>query len=126
MAKKINYLSNKILLPLVIRDKKRGELSNELAEKFMMLADKYLGSPQFRYYTYKDDMQAYALMQLCTSWKGFNPDRSNNPFAFYTQCIKNSFRQFLNMEKKHRDIRDALLVEEGMDPSFRYQEDKKK
>lgn len=71
--------------------------------------------------TYNDDMQGYAMMMLVKSWASFKPEKSDNPFAFYTQCIKNSFKQFLNQEKRHRTIRDALLVDSGMNPSYAYE-----
>ena len=65
-------------------------------------------------------MEAYALYMVCRTWKSFNPEKSNNPFAFFTQCIKHSFYQFLNKEKRQRDIRDELLVYSGMNPSNTY------
>lgn len=72
--------------------------------------------------SYNDDMKAFAIMMLVRTWKAFNPEKSNNPFAFFTQCIKNSFIQFLNQERRQRDIRDELYVDLGLDPSYTYQE----
>lgn len=71
--------------------------------------------------TYNEDMQAYAMMMLVRSWDKFKPEISNNPFAFFTQCVKNFYRQYLNQEKKHRDIRDELMVSAGLTPSHTYQ-----
>jgi len=71
--------------------------------------------------TYNEDMQAYAMMMLVKSWYKFNKEKSSNPFAFFTQCVKNFFRQYLNQEKKHRDIRDACMVDVGLTPSYTYQ-----
>ncbi len=45
---------------------------------------------------------------------------SSNPFAFYTQCIKNSFIQFLKLEQYQRDVRDKILVKQGLSPSHGY------
>ena len=59
-------------------------------------------------------------MNLVKSWKSFNPEKSQNPFAYFTSCIHNSFLQYLNQERKHRNIRDALLIEHGLDPSYTY------
>jgi hypothetical protein len=72
--------------------------------------------------TYNEDMQAYAMLMLVRTWNSFNPEKSDNPFAFFTQCIKHSFIQFLNQEKKHRTIRDLLLVDQGMNPSFNFED----
>jgi len=70
-------------------------------------------------------MVAEALADLCKNALKFNPERSDNPFAFYTSCIHNSFLGFLNVEKKHRKIRDQLLVDIGENPSFNFQEEYK-
>ena len=68
-------------------------------------------------------MQAYAMVSLVRTWDRFKPERSDNAFAFYTQCIKNSFKQYLKDEKKHRIARDELLLDRGMTPSYTYQLD---
>jgi DNA-directed RNA polymerase specialized sigma24 family protein len=60
-------------------------------------------------------------MSLVKTWDNFNPERSSNPFAFFTQCIKNSFIQYLKLEKRQRVIRDELLVDSGLTPSYNYQ-----
>ena len=67
-------------------------------------------------------MQSYAMMMLVRTWNSFNPEKSNNPFAFFTQCIKNSFIQYLNQERRQRNIRDEMLIDQGMNPSFNYSE----
>lgn len=71
--------------------------------------------------TYNEDMQAYAMLMLVKTWNSFDPAKSSNPFAFFTQCIKNSFIQFLNQEKRQRDVRDVMLVDKGMSPSYTFQ-----
>lgn len=70
--------------------------------------------------SYNEDMQAYAMMMLVRTWNSFNPEKSNNPFAFFTQCIKHSFIQYLNQEKRQRDVRDLLLIDSGLNPSYGY------
>lgn len=119
--KKTNYLNNKDLLHEVIKSKEQGEMTNKLATMLQLLTTKYAKKGNFSGYSYNDDMQAYAMLMLVRTWKSFDPEKSNNPFAFFTQCIKNSFIQYLNQEKRQRDIRDEKLVNEGMLPSFKYQ-----
>lgn len=119
------YLTNSQLLPEVIRSKDAGKISNELARMLMMLANRYASRPIFSNYTFRDDMIAEALADLCKNALKFKPERSDNPFAFYTSCIHNSFLGYLNMEKKHRRIRDQLLVEIGENPSYNFQEEYK-
>ena len=87
------------------------------------LCARYGRRANFANYTYNEDMQAYAMLMLVRTWNSFDPNKSKNPFAFFTQCVKNSFIQFLNSEKRHRTLRDELLVEQGLDPSYSYQLD---
>lgn len=120
MARKKNYLNNKDLFKQVVLSKELGRMNDELAKMLTMLTARYGRHPNFLGYTYNDDMQAYAMMQLVHSWNSFNCDKYDNPFAYYTQSIKNSFYQFLNKEKKQRMVRDELLVDKGLNPSFAY------
>lgn len=117
------YLSNSKLLPAVIAAKAKGRVTNELAEMLMMLTTRYAQRPCFSGYSYKEDMISEALTNLCQNALKFNEEKSNNPFAYYTQCINNSFLQFLNVEKKHRQIRDQLLVDLGENPSYNFSEE---
>jgi hypothetical protein len=115
------YLSNSKLLPAVIQSKAEGKITKELAEMLMMLASRYASRPIFALYTYREDMVAEALTDLCKNALKFNTERSNNPFAYYTSCIHNSFLGFLNVEKKHRKIRDQLLIDVGENPSYGFE-----
>lgn len=120
-VKKKTYLKNKDLLAEVINCRDNGMImSDKLAKMLTMLTARYGKSPRFGGYTFNDDMQAYAMMMLCKTWVGFNPERGTNAFAYYTQSIKNSFKQFLNREKVQRVVRDELLVNQGLNPSFTY------
>lgn len=117
------YLTNAKLLPAVIAAKEAGKLSDELAKMLMMLTRKYANRPCFSGYTYKEDMISEALANLCQNALKFNPERSKNPFAFYTSCINNSFLHVLSVEKKHRRIRDQLLIDMGENPSYNFAEE---
>jgi len=117
---RIIYLSNKELLREILLSKEQGKMSDTLAKMLQLLCYRYSKHPGFVGYSYNEDLQSYALMMLVRTWNSFNPDKSNNPFAFYTQCIKHSFVQYLNQEKKQRTIRDNLLIDQGMSPSFGY------
>ncbi len=114
------YLTNATLLPEVIKCKKNGKISNELIKMIMLLAERYSKSSKFAGYTFREDMVSEAVMNLYQNALKFNPEKSSNPFAFYTTSIHNSFLQFLNNEKKHRNIRDKMLIEYGENPSFNY------
>lgn len=119
--RKQNYLNNRDMLAEVIKSKEQDRMTDKLALMLQMLAARYGKKGNFASYTYNEDMQAYAMLMLVKTWKAFNPEKSSNPFAFFTQCIKNSFIQFLNQEKRQRDVRDILLVKGGMSPSHTFQ-----
>jgi hypothetical protein len=119
----VKYLNNKDLLAQVILSKKNGKMTNELAKMLQLLTMRYGKKGNFANYTYNDDMQSYAMLMIVKTWNGFDPAKSSNPFAWFTQCIKNSFIQYLNYEKRQRDIRDEVLVDSGMLPSYNYQQE---
>lgn len=119
--KKTNYLNNKDLLAEVLKSKEQGQMTDKLAHMLQTLCKRYASRGNFANYTYNEDMQAYAMMMLVRTWNSFNPEKSNNPFAFFTQCVKHSFVQYLNQEKRQRVVKDELLVENGLNPSYNYQ-----
>ena len=119
--KKTNYLNNADLLAEVIKSKEQGRMTDKLARMLTMLTSNYSKKHIFASYTYNDDMQAYAMMMLVRTWHKFDETRFSNPFAFYTQCIKSSFIQYLKQEKRQRVIKDEILVKKGLTPSFNYQ-----
>jgi hypothetical protein len=122
--RKVNYLNNKDLMAEVLKSKAQDppQMTDKLAHMLQTLAARYGKKGNFAGYSYNEDMQAFAMMMLVRTWKAFKPELSQNPFAFFTQCIKNSFIQFLNQESKHRLIRDELMVNQGLDASYAFQE----
>ncbi len=121
--KKKNYLNNKDMLVQLALSREKGRMTDELAKMFMMLSERYAKKGCYIGYSYNDDMRSHALMSLVTAWPKFNPEKSSNPFAFFTECIKNSFNQILNSEKKQRVTRDVLLIKNGLDPSYSFSSD---
>jgi len=95
-----------------------GKMTNQLAMMYMKLCERYGTRANWRGYTYNDEMQSQALMQLSQIGLQFDESKSDNPFAYYTAAITNSFTRILNIEKKNQAIRDDLLEFNGMMPSF--------
>ena len=95
-----------------------GQITNSLAMMFMKLCERYGTRANWRGYTYNDEMQSQALMQLSQIGLQFDESKSENPFAYYTAAITNSFTRILNIEKKNQAIRDDLLEQNNMTPSF--------
>ena len=118
--KKKNYLNNKDLLAEVLESKKNGQMTNNLAVMLQTLCKRYAKKGQFASYSYNDDMQSYAMLMLVKTWHAFNVERGKNPFAFFTTCVTNSFKQYLNTEKKQANIKNETLISMGLSPSFNY------
>ena len=118
------YLTNRELLAEVENSNAAGRMSNVLARMLQLLCSKYAKKGSYVNYSYNSDMQAYAMMMLVRTWKSFDATKSSNPFAFFTQCIKNSFIQYLNQEKRQRDVRDVLLIGQGFSPSYGFSDNK--
>lgn len=95
-----------------------GQMTNKLAKSFMLLVERYSMRFNWRGYTYVDEMRSQALLQLSQIGLQFDESKSDNPFAYYTAAIDNSFTRILNIEKKNQMIRDDLLIEIGNSPSF--------
>jgi len=94
-----------------------GKMTNTLAKMFVLLTQRYGTRGNWRGYTYNDEMQGQALVQLSQIGLQFDESKSDNPFAYYTAAITNSFTRILNVEKKNQSLRDDLLQEAGMTPS---------
>jgi hypothetical protein len=95
-----------------------GQTNSRLARMYIKLCERYSMRGNWRGYTYVDEMRGQALLQLAQIGLQFNEARSQNPFAYYTAAINNSFTRVLNLEKRNQNIRDDLLEEEGLEPSF--------
>ena len=63
-------------------------------------------------------MKGQAILQLSQIGLQFDESKSENPFAYYTAAVTNSFTRILNLEKKSQNIRDDLLEEAGLTPSL--------
>jgi hypothetical protein len=63
-------------------------------------------------------MRGQALLQLSQIGLQFDESKSQNPFAYYTAAITNSFTRVLNIEKKMQNIRDDILEQNGLNPSY--------
>jgi len=119
-----HYVTNAQLLEAFYEAKAAGKLTDRLAKYLMMVAERYSYHPWFAGYSFREDMVATAVVNLCANWHKFNPEKQENPnpFSYYTTASYRSFLSYLDSERKERDIRDELLIEAGANPSFNYQE----
>lgn len=115
------YVKNADLMEAFHEAKQLGRLTDRLAKYLAMIAERYSYHSWFVAYSFREDMVASAIVNLVANWHKFNPEKSNNPFAYYTTATYRSFLSYLDAERKERDIRDELLIEAGANPSFNYQ-----
>jgi hypothetical protein len=95
-----------------------GAMTRKLATMFMKLCERYATRSNWRGYTYNEEMRGQALLQLSQIGLQFDESKSQNPFAYYTAAITNSFTRILNIEKKNQNIRDDILEINGLNPSW--------
>jgi len=95
-----------------------GKMTNKLAHMFIKLCERYATRSNWRGYTYNEEMRGQALLQLSQIGLQFDESKSQNPFAYYTAAITNSFTRVLNIEKKNQNIRDDILEMNGLNPSW--------
>lgn len=98
--------------------KDHGRITENLGNMFMKLADRYGQRSNWRGYTYVEEMKGQAILQLSQIGLQFDESKGENPFAYYTAAVTNSFTRILNSEKKNQNIRDDLLEDHGFTPSM--------
>ena len=97
--------------------KDHGRITENLGRMYIKLSERYAQRSNWRGYTYIDEMKGQAILQLSQIGLQFDESKSENPFAYYTAAVTNSFTRILNVEKKSQNIRDDLLEEAGLTPS---------
>jgi hypothetical protein len=99
-------------------NREHGAMTNKLAHMFMKLCERYATRSNWRGYTYNDEMRSQALLQLSQIGLQFDESKSQNPFAYYTAAITNSFTRVLNIEKRNQNLRDDILELNNLNPSY--------
>jgi hypothetical protein len=99
-------------------NKEHGQITNNLARMFLKLCERYATRGNVRGYTYNDEMRGQAILQLTQIGLQFDESKSDNPFAYYTAAVTNSFVRIINIEKRNQNIRDDILEMNGMNPSW--------
>ena len=117
---KEHYVNNKEFLAEMIKFKemcakaeKRGRrqppITNYMGECFLKIANHLSYRPNFINYTFKDDMISDGIENCLQYVSNFNPEKSNNPFAYFTQIIYYAFIRRIQKEKKQAEIKQKLL-----------------
>ena len=118
--KKPHYVDNKKFLQAMIdwkatvveaeeNDEPRPQVTNYIGECFLKIANHLSYRPNFINYTYRDDMISDGIENCLQYIDNFNPEKSKNPFAYFTQIIYFAFVRRITKEKKQSKIKDQLL-----------------
>jgi len=133
MSKK-NYLSNKEILPEIIKYKETGVASERFGEIILTIATRLSTKPNFAGYTWKQDMISEATLTCLKYAKNFDSEKSENPFSYLTTICYNAFQAYLNKQDIHSVIKDecynkSFMLKDDPYTAINYEEmkgDKKK
>jgi len=112
---KEHYVSNKDFLAAMIEYKKmvkkaekeklpKPPVTDYIGQCFLKIANHLSYRPNFINYTFRDDMISDGIENCLQYLDNFNPDKSNNPFAYFTQIIYYAFVRRIQKEKKQVPI----------------------
>jgi hypothetical protein len=124
MAKN-HYINNARFLQSIKEFKEHPDrgIPNYIGECFMQIAERLSYKPNFINYTYRDDMIGDAIENCVQVVNNFDPEKSSNPFSFFTQIIYFAFLRRIAKEKKQSYIKLKCIENEGMfDPDFQEHE----
>ena len=121
-----HYVNNKEFLAAIVEYKEKvalaaekGEakprITNYLGECFLKIATHLSFKPNFVNYMFKDDMVCDGIENCVQYINNFNPEKSKNPFAYFTQIIYYSFLRRIQKEKKQLEIKGKILERSGFD-----------
>jgi DNA-directed RNA polymerase specialized sigma24 family protein len=125
-AKKEHYVNNKEFLAAmtayrnsVLEAKEKGgqkpPVTDYIGECFLKIANHLSYRPNFINYTFRDDMISDGIENCLQYLDNFNPETSNNPFAYFTQIIYYAFIRRIQKEKKQMTIKQRMIQEANYD-----------
>ena len=135
-----HYINNKDFLKEMIsyrqavsKAKRKGlkkpQIPEYVAKCFMMIAENLSHKPNFLSYTFRDEMIADAIENCVMYVDNFDPSKSNNPFAYFTQIVYYAFLRRIQKEKKQLYVKykstetagilDEYELNENEDGTFR-------
>lgn len=87
----IHHVKNSDLRNEIIKCKEQNELTPVAIDMFMLMAKKFSTKLNYIYPEDREDCISFAVMDCFMYWRGYNPEKSQNAFAYFTQIIKNGF-----------------------------------
>ena len=124
-----HYVNNKEFLAALIRHRENIEIAElqgkekpriprYIGECFLKIATHLSFKPNFVNYMFKEDMISDGIENCVQYIHNFNPDKSQNPFAYFTQIIHYAFLRRIQKEKKQLEIKNKILEKTGYDQVF--------
>ncbi len=98
-------------------DEGRPPISEYIGECFVKIAEHLSRKPNFINYPFRDEMIADGIENCLMYAHNFNPEKSTNPFSYFTQMIYYAFLRRIEKEKKQNYIKYKLM-EQADDGSF--------
>jgi hypothetical protein len=123
---KPHYVYNKKFLEAMIEHREKIEkaekqgrkkpvVTNYIGECFLKIANHLSYRPNFINYTFRDDMISDGIENCLQYMNNFNPEKSKNPFAYFTQIIYYAFIRRIQKEKKQMQIKSKLIANAGVE-----------
>ena len=121
-----HYVNNKELLEALIvyrekvaiakeKDLPKPRITNYLGSCFLKIATHLSYKPNFVNYMFREDMICDGIENCLQYIDNFNPEKSSNPFAYFTQIIYYAFLRRIQKEKKQMEIKNKILEKSGYD-----------
>jgi hypothetical protein len=125
----VHYVNNKEFLEALIdyrqriviaeqRGDPKPQISNYVGECFLKIATHLSFKPNFVNYIFKDDMISDGIENCVQYIHNFDPKKSSNPFAYFTQIIHYAFLRRIQKEKRQLEIKNKILEKTGFDEVF--------
>ena len=119
--KKVHYVDNKKFLEAIVERKEqikeaegvgesKPQISNYLGECILKISNHLSYRPNFINYTYKEEMISDGIENSLQYIDNFDPEKSKNPFAYFTQIIYYAFIRRIAKEKKQQKIKERILL----------------
>jgi len=124
-----HYVNNKEFLEALIvyrtkcaeaeeKGEPRPRITNYLGSCFLKIATHLSYKPNFVNYMFREDMICDGIENCVQYIKNFDPEKSRNPFAYFTQIIHYAFLRRIQKEKRQMDIRSKIIERSGFDEVF--------
>ncbi len=124
-----HYVNNKEFLYAIVeykakvreaeeQGKPKPRITNYLGSCFLKIATHLSYKPNFVNYMFKDDMVCDGIENCVQYINNFNPEKSSNPFAYFTQIIHYAFLRRIQKEKKQLEIKTKIIEKSGYSEVF--------